>query len=105
MELSDIKTALLTIGVPVSHYFAETEDEKYIIWAEEGEGNSLSANDEKVAQTIAGTIDYFTKDEYDPNFGKIQEKLNELEIGWRFESVQHEEKTGYTHYEWTWEML
>jgi len=105
MELIDIKNALLTIDVPVFHYHAKTKENKYIVWAEEGEGKSLSAGNKKQVQTKTGTIDYFTKEEYDSNFDAIQNSLNVLEIGWYWNSTQYEKDTEYIHHEWVWEML
>jgi nucleosome binding factor SPN SPT16 subunit len=54
---------------------------------------------------MAGTIDYFTKTEFDPIVETIQEKLNSIDIAWRLNSVQYEKDTGYIHYEWAWEMV
>ena len=55
-------------------------------------------------QAIEGTIDYFTRTEYDPNFEKIQEVLSEAEISYRLNSVQYEDETGYIHYEWVFQV-
>ena len=103
MKLSDIRDALLEIIPDVFHYEAWAKPDKYIVWAEDGEAGSLNADDQKTDQVIQGTIDYFTKTEYDPNFKLIQAKLNSIEISWRLNSIQHEEETGYIHYEWVFE--
>ena len=105
MPLSDVPTALLTVGAPVSHYIASAKPDKYIVWAEDGEGNSESADNKKQIQVLTGTIDYFTKMEYDPNVGKIQDALNDAEISWKLNSVQYEELTKYIHYEWVFEVV
>ena len=55
-------------------------------------------------QAITGTIDYFTKTEYDPAFTAIQAALTTLGISYRLNSVQYEVDTKYLHYEWVWEM-
>ena len=67
MKLSDLRDLLLTIEVPVFHYHASKQPDKYIVWAEDTEGTSISANNKKINQSIQGTIDYFTKTEFDPN--------------------------------------
>ena len=54
---------------------------------------------------VQGTIDYFTKTEYDSNVKLIQEKLNYIDVAWRLNSIQHEEDTGYIHYEWVFEFV
>ena len=105
MRLTDLRDLLLTVGVPVFHYYATKQSEKYIVWAEDGEADSTSGDNKKIDQVLQGTIDYFTKTEFDPNFQVIQEKLNSAEISWRLNSIQREEDTGYIHYEWVWELI
>ena len=108
MRLVDLKDLLLEIyneyGIPVYHYFKVGTEDKYIVWAEDGEGSSIHADDRKENQSIQGTIDYFTKTEYDPIVQLIQDKLNSADISWRLNSVQHEYDTGYIHYEWIFEI-
>lgn len=105
MKLSDLRDLLLTVTPDTFHYYAQKKPDKYIVWAEDGEAGSSNADNHKTNQVIQGTIDYFTKMEFDPNFELIQEKLNSIDISWQLNSIQHEEKTGYIHYEWVWEMI
>jgi len=105
MPLSDIQSALRTVGVPIHHYLAAKVADKYIVWAEDGEADSEWADNKKQLQVLTGTIDYFTKMEYDPNISKIQEALNDAEISWKLNSVQYEELTKYIHYEWALEVV
>ena len=85
----------------VYHYFRIVKKDRYIIWAEDDDGGSLNANNKTMYQAIHGTIDLFTKDEYDSAVGQIQDALNDLEwLNWRLNSVQYENETNYTHYEW-----
>lgn len=102
--LQAIKDALLTVGVPVSHFYAAKQPDKYIVWAEDGQGESEWADGRMVNQAIQGTIDYFTKAESDPNFGVIQSALNDACISYRLESIQYEDLTGYVHYQWVFEV-
>lgn len=105
MTLLNLKYLLITIGPPVFHYFADKQKGNYIVWAEDGEGNSLHADNHKAEQTLTGTIDYFTKTEYDQVIQQIQDALDTKEgISWYLNSVQHEKDTGYIHYEWVWEV-
>lgn len=103
MRFDRLKNALLTITPNVFHDMAKGKHDQYIVWTVEGEVNAAHADNRKVDQAIGGTIDYFTNLEYDPNVEKIQTALNELGIGWRLESIQYEDDTKYTHYEWVWE--
>lgn len=105
MTLSDLRDLLLSVTPDTFHYYATKKTDKYIVWAEDGEAGSSHADDHKTNQVIQGTIDYFTKTEFDSNFGLIQEKLNSTDITWRLNSIQYEEGTGYIHYEWVWEMV
>lgn len=105
MTLQGIRDLLLNIGPPVFHYFASGQTGNYIVWAEDGEGDSLHADGRKTEQVTQGTIDYFTKTENDPVATQIQDKLTENEISWRLNSVQYEQDTGYIHYEWVFEVV
>lgn len=105
MKLSDIRDALLTVTQDTFHYHAHKKPDKYIVWAEDTESNASYADNKKNIQVIQGTIDYFTKTEFDSNFDIIQNKLNSIGLSWRLNSIQYEEDTGYIHYEWVWEMV
>ena len=105
MKLTDIRDGLLTIGKPVYHYDASTETgNAYIVWAEESEGTSQHYNNEKKDLRLQGSIDYFTKTEYDPAFDLIIEYLNQSDLEWRIGTIQYESDTKYIHYEFTWEV-
>jgi hypothetical protein len=105
MKLTDLRDLLLAVTPNTFHFKAYAKPDEYIVWAEDGEADSLNADDQKEEQVLQGTIDYFTKMEYDPNFEIIQAKLNSTDLTWRLNSIQHEEETGYIHYEWIWEMV
>lgn len=105
MVLSELKTALLTVTQKVYHFDASGATGNYIVWAEDGASEVLWADDRMKNQTLTGTIDYFTKTEYDSTFGTIQAALDTLGISYRLNSIQFEEDTKYIHYEWTWEMI
>lgn len=100
-----IKNALLTVGVPVSHYEAKRKPDKYIVWAEGSTAQSLGADNRISTRVMEGTADYFTREEDDPNIAAIEAALNNGKIAWRLNSVQYEEQTGYIHYEWVWRVL
>jgi hypothetical protein len=105
LEFRDLLIAFGTeAGISVSHNFADGQTGNYIVWAEDREGAALYADDRKIFQGIQGTIDYFTKDEFDPVFNRIQEALEFADLIWRLNSTQYEPDTGYTHYEWVWEV-
>lgn len=104
MTLRELGEALMAVTPDCYHYKALQQSDKYIVWAEDGQADTLWADGKMQEQAIQGTVDYFTREEYDPNFAKIQEALNSIGVSWRLNSIQYEDDTRYTHYEWVWEM-
>ena len=107
-KLKAVRDLLKTITDNVWHYEAMDQPDKYIVWAEDSEGSSVEGDNKKINQSIRGTIDYFTKEEFDPNVDKIQEALKEGHISFYLNSVQDESEydsgSGYIHYEWVFEV-
>ena len=104
-NLDALKNALLTVGPPVSHYAAAKQPDKYIVWAEDGQTDAVWSSNKRKLGVVTGTVDYFTKTEYDPDVAKIETALSSIRISWRLNSIQRETDTGYIHYEWAWEMI
>ena len=102
MQLTDIKTALLTVTSSVRKFDGTGMVCPYCVWSEDGQEAAVWASDRMQAQAITGTIDYFTFIDLDPNCGKIQDALNDAGISFRFESVQYEPETKIIHHEWVW---
>lgn len=104
-KLLTFKSALDEIKIDnIFHYYAPSKNKDYIVWTEDGEGDSLHADDRKNEQVITGTIDLFTKIEYNPVVDEVQNALNRNKISFRLESVQFEEETSFIHYEWSFEL-
>ena len=103
--LTNFKTELDKIENLTAYHFEKAEDFSlpYAVWAEEGEGDSLHANNEKKEQTITGSLDFFTETEFDPLVDSIQETLNGV-CAWSLEGVQYENETKLIHYTWIWEL-
>jgi len=102
-RLEQIGTELAKITENSYHYWRSAPKgvKSYIVWAEDEESSSLDADNKKQKQGLHGTIDYFTKTEFDENVDKIQEALNDLEnVSFRLNSVQYEEETTFIHHEW-----
>ena len=106
--LQRVPEALLTVTDNVGHYRELNRTDKYIVWAEDGEGDSVEGDNRKINQSIQGTIDYFTLSENDGNVDKIQAGLNGACISFYLNSVQFEDRddggAGYIHYEWVFEV-
>ena len=100
---------LLTVTKNVYHYGGFKTEGNYIVWAEDGQGDSLSADNQMVNQAIEGTIDYFIKDEDDYAIERIQSALKDIDpekctFAYRLNSIQEESDTGFIHYEWVWQI-
>ena len=104
MVLTDLKAVLLTVTSKVYHFDATGAKGNYIVWGEDGQADSVWADGKMQEQTITGTIDYFTKTEYDPNFTAIQTALNGMGISYTLNSIQYETDTKLIHYEWVFEI-
>ena len=105
MKLTDLRDAMLSVGIPVYHYVALKQDYPYIVWAETGEDDSQDADNRKVLQTIGGWIQYYTKTEYDPLFDEIQFALNGLDIGWSLFSVDYDAINSVISYQWDFSLV
>ncbi len=103
-KLKKIRDVLVSCHHDVYHYEAPKGLQKYIVWAEDGEGDPLELDNNKVEQVITGTIDLFTKSEYDELIDTIQDALNQNSISFNLSSVQYETETEYIHYEWRFEI-
>ncbi len=106
MDLSKVRD-LFEAVLPgaVYHIEARTTNDKYIVWAEDGQVGASYADDKMVDQEIEGTVDLFTRYEYDHIFDTLQMAMNNSDMTWRFNSTQRETSTGYFHHEWVWRMV
>lgn len=104
--LLKIKEALTSIdGLKVYHYWHTRMEAPFCVWAEDSEGSSLWSSNHKKEQVITGTVDYYTKTEFDPIVDEIQNALNSVEVlGWSLDSVLFEDETNLIHYTWSWEI-
>ena len=106
-KIKEIRDVLLTLrndypNVGIGHYEVMQKTAPYIVWAEDSEYSSVEGDDYKVNQAIQGTIDLYTKTEYDTLVDAIQTALKTARISFYLNSVQYEDETQYIHYEWVW---
>lgn len=91
-------------GIPVSHGASKGKDYPKIIWMNGPEAAAMHTDNQKVVQTISGTVYYFTREEYDPAVDEIQEALNGVAgLGWQLSEVEVSED-GVWFYAWDWEV-
>mgnify|MGYP005768524445 CR=1 FL=1 len=86
----------------VSH-IQQMKSDRYFVWQEDGANDFLAGN-RHLEKAVTGTTDLYTKLENDPWKEAFENSLDALEIFWFLNSVQFEEETGFTHYEWVWEV-
>ena len=106
-KLLKIKDALTSINnLKVYHYWRPKLEAPFCVWQEDGEGESLWTSNHQAEQVISGTIDYYTRTEFDSNVDNIQNALNSTEgLGWSLNSIQYEDETNLIHYEWVFEVM
>lgn len=103
-KLKTVRDALNDVHDNVNHYSSDSRGNEYIVWSEDGEGDSLHLDNSKNPQIITGTIDFFTTEEYSPVIDRIQKSLENSGITYVLNSVQYEDTTQYIHYEWRFEI-
>lgn len=102
--LDELREALLDVTPAVYHFHAHKPPRKYIVWAEDGAGDTVFGDGQMQNQAIAGTVDLYTDDPDNAElFEGVQAALNGV-CAWRLNFVQYEDDTGLTHYEWVWEV-
>lgn len=103
-KLKTVRDALNDVHDNVNHYSSAARSNEYIVWSEDGEGDSLHLDNSKNTQIITGTIDFYTTEEYSPVIDRIQKSLENHGITYALNSVQYEETTQFIHYEWRFEI-
>lgn len=98
-----IVAAHVAVTSNVSHYTRLNSD-RYFVWQEEG-ANDFNADNQHAGRAVTGSTDLFTKEEFDPWAEALEASFDANGISWALSSVQYEEDTGFTHFEWTWEVI
>ena len=70
----------------------------------DGSGATVWADDAMQEQAMSGAVHLYTRGAGRVQMQKVQEALNSGEVSWRLNSVQYEESTNLTHYEWVFEL-
>lgn len=79
----------------------------FMVWSETGEDGyaSLHTGNHKTEQVITGTVDYYTRTEFDSIVDAIQTILDDADrVAWELDAVQYEDETGLLHYTWSWRL-
>lgn len=95
-------TAMTSVTEAVSHR-KRLKSTRYFVWQEDG-ANDLSADGGHAESAVTGSLDLYTKLEFDPWVSEMGTALTDAGIAWALVSVEVEEDTGFTHYSWDWEV-
>lgn len=96
--MTRIKNALDATGLQFAHFGWVEHPAEYGVYAEEA-GRDFLADDGHAERGTNGTIDYFTRNDDGACRGIIENALEGI-CGYRLNSIQYEDETGYIHYEW-----
>ena len=80
------------------------KSDRYFVWGEMGQ-DDLEASNVHAEKAVTGYTDLYTKQEFDPWKDQLEESFDKYGIFWSLNSVQYEEETGFTHYEWYWSVV
>ena len=101
-KIRDALTGIET-AAKIYHYRKPTDDQtdRYIVWQEDG-GQYFSANNRGSELSITGTVDLYTKQEYDQLVDQIPKALNDsAHASIELNAVDYDDETNLIHYEWT----
>lgn len=103
-KISKFHEAINQVSIDdIYHYDASTcRSDRYIVWEEVAQSDSNHLNNRLDEQAIEGTVDFFTKTEFDILADEIQEKLANSGISFSLFNIQYETETQYIHYTWNW---
>ena len=109
-QLKSLKKELVKIGqrhnIKVSHFFNDNPKDNFILW---GEDDTTRAFGDGVAgqKAVQGTVDYYTRAEYDPIVDEIDTAILNTAFAWLDDgpTIDYEPDTGYIHYQWIWEVV
>ena len=100
-RLTAVRDALTPLTNNVYHYWRPQMSAPFIVWQETGEGDSFSSDNKKSEQLITGTVDLYSKTEFDPLIDQIQDALRSVDnLGWQLTDAVYEDETGLIHHSW-----
>jgi hypothetical protein len=106
LTLYDFRNILLEVIGAVYHFRPpENTPEKYILWGETGEGDTIQADEKTHELTLKGILYYYTRTEYDDVFDQICKEFNENEIAWSISAIGYNDTTREITYELHWEIM
>lgn len=88
----------------IYHYDATGgKGDRYIVWQEEGESDSLFLDNQHDEIVIKGSLDIYTKIEFDDLVDEIIDLFNAKGISFNIINIEYETNSSYIHYSFDWE--
>lgn len=88
----------------IYHYDATGgKGDRYIVWQEEGESDSLFLDNKHDEIVIKGSLDIYTKIEFDDLVDEIIDLFNANGISFNIINIEYETNSSYIHYSFDWE--
>ena len=99
-RLEAIRDALVPLTDNVYHYWRPKMKAPYIIW-QESSTSGFQADNRKGEQAFSGTIDLFSKTEFDPLYDQIEEALSNVDgVTFSLSDATYEDETNLIHHSW-----
>lgn len=99
-----LTAALTSVTTSVSHG-SRLRSDRYVVWQEDG-SRSLPADNRHTTGVVTGSLDLYTKLEFDPWWDQFKTALDDAEgIAWEDMGTDYEEETGFWHYSLDWEVI
>lgn len=98
--ISDLERALRSTNLPFALFgWDHAPTGNYGVFSPDRR-RDLLADGDHVEYAISGTVDWFTRSPGNGDTAAIEAALQSVGA-WSLESIQYEEDTRYTHYEWS----
>lgn len=88
----------------IYHYDATGDKgDRYIVWQEEGESDSLFLDNQHDEIVLKGSLDIYTKVEFDDLVDEVIDLFHKNTVSFNLISVDYETNSNYIHYSFDWE--
>lgn len=95
--------ALTSVTTDVSHG-SRLKSDRYVVWQEDG-SRGFPADNAHAERVVTGSVDLYTKREFDPWWEELGAALSSAGIAWEDAGADYEPDTGFWHYTLDWEVL
>lgn len=88
----------------IYHYDATGgKGDRYIVWQEEGESDSLFLDNQHDEIVLKGSLDIYTKVEFDDLVDEVIDLFNGNGVPFNIINIEYETNSNYIHYSFDWE--